>query len=297
MQQPCQRRGPGWHGSCNTRNASIDPGAGIWDNARDSLNKGPHGAGRMTVYLRSYSTKAQDVCHWPAFARDALVFGAELEMEPRGHSSQSALCRAMGEDESQFFIKSDGSLDAGVEMVTVPLTLDQHRAFDWRGKMRPLLAIAMSGSRTSNCGMHVHVNRRALSPLTLAKMLLFMNAPGTQHLIGTVAQRTGSTWARPQRKTWKEGKEWQRYNHMRYQPLNVTGPTAEFRIFRGSLRYDRILKNLEFCHAVVMFCRGTSAAKIQDAAEFAAWLDRNGREYPYLVAFLSEVGYNDGAAQ
>ena len=247
------------------------------------------------MYLRSYSTKAQDVCDWPAGIRDALVYGVEVEIEPRRNSSQSAVLRALGDDESTFFCKSDGSLDAGVEIVTVPLTLDGHkgirgRVMNWRDTMRPVLPIAMSGSRTSNCGMHVHVNRRALSPLVLAKMLLMLNHPDMLDLVSSVAQRGNSSWARFQRKTWADGLHWAQRNHQRYQALNVTGPTAEFRIFRGSLRYDRILKNLEFCDAVVQFCRNTSAARVTDPSAFAAYIDNAAREYPYLSAFLSEAG-------
>jgi hypothetical protein len=240
--------------------------------------------------LYGYSTKAQDVCQWPSFKRDALVYGVEVEMEPRGHSGQRTVLEKLGDDETLCFCKSDGSLDAGVELVTVPLSLNEHRTvFDWRGRMRPVLPYAMSGSRTSNCGMHVHVNRRAISNLTLGKMLMFMNDPAMVGVVATVAQRTASTWARPTPKKWKDALEF-RASGSRYQTLNITGPTVEFRVFRGSLRHDRILKNLEFCESVVEFCRVTSAARVTDPALYLEWVAARRREFPALNAFLVEVG-------
>ena len=60
--------------------------------------------------------------------------------------------------------------------MTLPYTLDQHRtAFDWPRLLKPLAKIGKSGADPSACGMHVHINRQALSALTLGKMRAFAN--------------------------------------------------------------------------------------------------------------------------
>lgn len=243
--------------------------------------------------LHSYMTKAEQVCSWPFFRGDALVYGVEVEVEPRSNASQSRVLRGLGEDQRSFFCKSDGSLDSGVEIVTVPLSLEEHRGsgrrpFDWRGIMRGILPIAMSGSKTSRCGMHVHVNRGALSNMVLAKMLLLMNDRAMQPLVSAIAQRGSSQWARPYQKTWGSWKDPTRDG--RYQPLNCTRHTVEFRVFRGSLRYDRILKNLEFCDAVVHYCRDVSAAQFLDPDRLRAYLIANEKTWPVLAGFLREIG-------
>jgi hypothetical protein len=61
-------------------------------------------------------------------------------------------------------------------------------------------------------------------------------------------------------------------------------------MFRGNLRADRVFKNLEFCHALVLFCRDASLTQVECWAEFAAWLQKRRSQYPHLVSFLVEKG-------
>lgn len=241
--------------------------------------------------MHSYGDRAERVCNFPSFSRDALVFGVELEVEPRSHSSQGDILRNLP-NRQDYFCKEDGSLNAGVEIVTVPMTLEQHRAdFDWRGVLAPLLSRAMSGSRTQRCGMHIHINRGALSALTLAKMYLFINAPENLRFMEQVAQRSNSRWATMSKKEWRACLPGSGgYGEAgRYQALNLTRNTAELRLFRGTLRHERVMKNIDFAHALVAWCRDNSAADIQDWRKFAAFLNRRG-EWPYLSAFLTEIG-------
>jgi hypothetical protein len=248
--------------------------------------------GDTGMRLHDYSVKAQDACQWPRFAPGALVYGVEVEVEPRSSAAQSQILEALGDDETRFFCKSDGSLDSGVEIVTVPGDLQWHEtAFNWPRTMRPLLSIAMAGARTRRCGMHVHVNRRALTPLTLAKLLLCVNSPEMRELVILLAQRDPSRWAQLVPKTWTDGLQPQDGN--RYQAINVTRQTAEFRIFRSSLRADRILKNLESVDSLIHFCRDTSAAEILDPARFFRYVHAQPKVWPHLVTFLRDTGAAD----
>ena len=243
--------------------------------------------------LHDYGAKAEHVCAWPPFHRTALVFGVELEVEPRGHSSQRALLRALPHHDAQdYFCKDDGSLNSGVEIVTVPGTLDWHRdKFDWTGLLAPLLPIAMSGSRTQRCGMHIHINRRAMSALTLAKLYLFINAPENLRFMETVAQRSNSHWARMAKKEWKNATSPDEMQNCggRYQALNVTRGTAELRLFRGTIRADRVIKNLEAAHAMVTWCGQSSAQDVQDWRKFARHVIMSS-EWPTLAGFIQETG-------
>ncbi|MGA1376671.1 MAG: hypothetical protein ACO32H_08835, partial [Steroidobacteraceae bacterium] len=41
----------------------------------------------------------------------------------------------------------------------------------------------------------------------------------------------------------------------RYEAINLTGrDTVEFRIFRGSLKYEAVISAIEFSHAILEFC-------------------------------------------
>ena len=61
--------------------------------------------------------------------------------------------------------------------------------------------------------------------------------------------------------------------------------TVELRIFRATLKKERLLAQLEFTQAVVMFCRETSNLELSDA-DFLKWLGkRTKKEYPNLLAW------------
>jgi hypothetical protein len=141
--------------------------------------------------------------------------------------------------------------------------------------------------------MHVHVNRNALSPLALGKTLVFINSAGNTALIRRVAQRDAENWARRYPKRVADGKN---ETSNKYEALHLSSRTVEFRIFRGNLRFQRVLKNIEFCHSVVKYCESASMRDLDSHAGYLAWLGKNRGTYPNLVRFLGETyGFKDTA--
>jgi hypothetical protein len=191
----------------------------------------------------------------------------------------------------------DGSLnDSGVELITLPYTLADHRrVFDWDTVLARVERIGRSGRGTSACGMHIHVNRknRLLTPLTIGKLLVFMNDRRNAPLIGEIAQRSESSYARRVDKRIGHGlhpRAAQEEGEGRYEALNFTSKTVEFRIFRGNLRPDRVYKNLEFCEASIRFCHDTGIQNVS-ADDFCEWIKDRTSEYPTLYKFLIEKGF------
>jgi hypothetical protein len=236
----------------------------------------------------------EDVLSWCKYdrklvGRGALLFGVELEMEPTGRAEQSDLIDALGGiTREKFILKEDGSLDDGVELVTIPLSLEDHSTrFGWEQVLDPLRSIAKSGVDTDNCGMHVHINKAALSPLQIGKMLVFLNSTVLRDQITIIAQREGNTYCKRSDKKFTDGRGISEYRH---DIANLGSATVEIRMFRGNLRADRVLKNLEFCHALVLFCRDVSLTEIERWDEFAAWVLKRRSQYPHLVKFLAEKG-------
>lgn len=243
-----------------------------------------------------YSTNVLTLCPWPESSdKSALLFGVELEMEGRGQSPRgivSALPVFDGVEakERRFIIKADGSLDdGGVELVTMPFTLDYHREkFGWDKLLSPALQeVAKSGSGTSHCGIHVHINKAALSALQIGKMLVFANSSSLSSYIDIIAQRSQGDYCSRSRKKISDGKH---NGDSRYDILNVNPRTVEVRMFKGNLRADRVMKNIEFCHAVAVYCKEASAATIEVWTVFALWLIKRRGQYPNLCKFLHEKG-------
>lgn len=269
--------------------------------------------------LLDYSTDVLDVLGWPRESRrDALLFGVELEMEAkshyRAHDLVAQLGGSRGTNSGKAILKRDGSLEdgRGVELVTLPFTLERHTKSGMWPEMLDarLQAMAKSGAGTTNCGIHVHINRVALSPLTVGKLVVFLNNPDNASFCSDVAQRrSGGYCQRDERKkitsahkgytslgtqtvTGWDGETHTRevtLDNSRYDIINVTGSrTVEIRMFRGNLRPERVLKNIEFCHALVRFCEASSIKSAARFGHFIEWLQKNRREYPNLVDFLTE---------
>lgn len=63
-------------------------------------------------------------------------------------------------DPEHIYIKRDGSLNEGIEIVTHPMTLDYHKAqMPWAAVMEAALAEGYYSHCAETCGLHVHVNR------------------------------------------------------------------------------------------------------------------------------------------
>lgn len=242
-----------------------------------------------TSGLHPYEDDVLDWCEYnrESMTQGALLFGVELEMEPRGHTDQSDLIGALGGiTQEKYILKEDGSLDDGVELVTIPLSLEDHTSrFGWDEVLDRVRSIAKSGAGTENCGMHVHINKAALSHLQIGKMLVFLNSTVLRDQITIIAQRESNSYCTRSVKRFTDGRG---ISEFRHDIANVGPDTVEIRMFRGTLRDDRVFKNIEFCHALVLFCRDVSLTEIEHWDEFAAWVLKRRSQYPHLVKFLAE---------
>ena len=242
-----------------------------------------------------HETTPIQVHGWPTETDEhELCFGVELEMEHKRDSAtgQRELAAALGGRDGglpdvagRYVLERDGSLNqTGVELITNPYTLDYHRtAFGWDKILGAVAGIGKSGKGTDRCGMHVHMNRAAISALTLGKMLVFVNHPDNTGLIERIAQRR-SDFARRIIKRITEGKATSGH---KYESLHITEKTIECRLFRGNLRSERVLKNLEFCHSLVTYCSVAGIKECQGFAGYIAWLAANRGSYKHLVKFLA----------
>ena len=134
--------------------------------------------------------------------------------------------------------------------------------------------------------MHVHASRAAISPLTLGKLLVFINSSQNRALVNRVAQRTENGYCQKHPKKVTHGLE---EASGRYEALHVAKHTVEFRLFRGNLRYERVLKNIEFCHASIIYCQDASITAVEEPTGFIAWLSKRRKTYPNLVRYLQDT--------
>lgn len=234
--------------------------------------------------IKEYSDKTAD--RMGPFGKGPVWFGVELEVEvPDGdpaERAQAAIDR-MGDD---FIVcKKDGSIDNGFEIVTAPASVEEHRK-----RWTMLLQRSLFGCRswdTKTCGMHVHVSRCPLGHLTIGKILVFINARENLGFMTEIAGRTSERWALMYPKKVSDA----RLHHDRYNAVNLCNyNTIEFRIFKGSLKLQTVLKNIEFVHATVEFCKqaGMNGLHYRD---FIRYVGRTPKMWPNLSAWMRDHGH------
>jgi hypothetical protein len=142
----------------------------------------------------------------------------------------------------------------------------------------------------------VHIDRRAFKDRThlLAFTYLLNNNTGlSQHLAGRNSREyayIGSDSKHDNLNTIKgygRGRGGDRYLAVNLQ----NSATVEIRMFKGSLKVERILSGIEYCHALVQYSRdirsGNNASVMLRPEEFTSWIRKQGK-YPNLVQFLPD---------
>ena len=209
-----------------------------------------------------------------------LYYGVELEVNTSDDTAETVLSMLGGDE--HVYLKRDSSIGEGYEIVTHPHNWSEICNL-WGRWTAPR---GVTSYQSGKCGMHVHVSRKALTAMQVQKLVVFLNAPENHSFIERIAQRDVSRWA-----AIKHDKQFGHCGHSndRYEALNLTNTrTIEFRIFRGSTRKERILKNLEFVAASIAWTRNASYRELSHA-KFIAYVEVNRKSYPNLHKFIQET--------
>jgi hypothetical protein len=252
------------------------------------------------------------------FGEGQYHLGFELEVESRNSSSSryGGAVIAQGELGSHAYMKDDGSLNDGFEVVTHPHTLEQYQTnFNWEFIAR-LKDDGFRSWNTDTCGLHVHVSRSAFGEgeiewnlpikqrdrLILRKQaheLRFMKLIyDNQRQVERIAGRSNNHFATFSDKGRLMDKvKFGTQNNGRYSAINTDNDaTLEVRVFKGSLRKERVLSALEFVAASVEYTRDlkvTSQNQALSWLRFTAYVSDNIETYPSLALIMSESFASD----
>jgi hypothetical protein len=219
-------------------------------------------------------------------------FGVELECEMASDTfcdderqdTARALLEVANADTRRMWAEHDGSLNWGFELITQPMGLDAHAEL-WPRVLTQTAARALRSHDTRTCGLHVHVSRRGLTTLQIARAVVFLNAPENEVLVRAIARRYGNSYCRIAKKALRNAAD----SHDRYEMLNLTNSrTVEFRLFRGTLRAETVLACVEFANAVLEFARTASNTALTTDAFLAHVYDAaNAADTKHLRRFFA----------
>lgn len=253
--------------------------------------------------IHSYGYKPNPIF----FGTGTYHMGFELEVENRRSSSRLEGAQlAQDTLDNHAYMKSDASLEDGFEIVTHPHTLAYYQQdFEWE----VLSKLRRNGFRswdTTTCGLHVHVSRTAFGGMvdysTSASEILRMQAHQLRFMkliydnerqVSRIAGRSSSSYASFSDKGRLIPKVKQGYSERgHFSAVNVENyATLEIRVFKGSLRKERILSALEFVSASVEYTRNLKVTGNNTALSwlrFTAYVSQEATTYPNLALIMSE---------
>ncbi len=277
--------------------------------------------------LESWGTSCSCLAHDRSFTSSPygdFTLGFELELEAeygrRGEILQD-LEDNLNQSMRYVMFKEDGSLGerTGFEIVSAARRLKDHQKF--LSEFYPYSTFYAKAE--DHCGLHVHIDSRAFTALTLGKVLLFFNDPNNADFLNFVAGRhplfnnSARGYAAMHTPINDEDGEPLPLNpatikhhagYSRYKMINLTNlsekeqdrllahaerdckgnySTVEVRLFASTSKKEELLMRLEFVHAVVVFCREAGFAQLNEKG-FTNWISqpRNFKIYPNLMKKL-----------
>lgn len=249
--------------------------------------------------IHDYSYKPDPV-FYPAYDSRILYLGVELEVDEGGEDTCNAeeLLNIVNGAEEHIYCKHDGSLDSGLEFVSYPADLSYHmNNIKWKELSEKAVQLGYKSHMCGTCGLHVHVSRDALGDSinaqeeTIARILYFVEAHFNEML--RFSRRTEAQLNKWARRYGLKDSPGQVLDHAknsnlgRYTAVNLMNySTIEFRLFRGTLKYQSFIATLqivnEICKAAIFM--SDDEFRAMSWSDFVMQIDRN--ENMELIEYL-----------
>jgi hypothetical protein len=297
---PCNVMGRGWFTEAEAKRYGVfEPTLNAYIADHNNFNMFPHDADVLNYFPGFKHLRDEEVTRGsPEYTKNTLFMGLELEVEMRKDAqlnkhqgARTALVAMKGDA----ITVHDGSLENGFEIVSIPATINYHSSM-WKEFLRSPVRNHLVSYKKKTCGIHVHMSKEAFSPLALGKFMTFINHPKNAEFINAVAQRGSNKYnVREETKvsrgknrktfTTKDGHPYRDH----YAAVNLLSPhTVEVRIFKGTLHYPSVMKNLQFCHALHGWVSSLTGGvnDVGDYNKFCEYISLNRKIYEFLYDFL-----------
>lgn len=227
-------------------------------------------------------------------------FGVELEIDEAGEDCDNAdeILDIANFQIENIYCKHDGSLDDGFEIVTHPMSLDYHmEEMPWAEVLEKAQRMGYRSHQANTCGLHVHVSRKAFGDTeaqqdaAIARVLFFIEKHWNEMLkFSRRTQRQLDQWAarygykdHPKEllDTAKKGGGQGRYTCVNLENYD----TIEFRLFRGTLKYNTLIATLQMVDRICDVALSFSDEQIRGLS-WSTFV--SGCTQPELVQYLKE---------
>lgn len=214
--------------------------------------------------IKEYGYKPEPIF----YGDEPLFIGIELEIDKGGECAENAreILDCINNENIYAYAKHDGSLQDGMELVFHPMNLSYClNNINWTELFENIVSLGYRSHQTETCGLHCHVNRSAfgstleIQESVIARIVFFVEnhwnellkfSRRTEYNINRWASRYGIS--ENTKETYKNAKE-KRLG--RYVAVNLENySTIEFRLFRGTLKYQTFAATLQLVDEICQTC-------------------------------------------
>ena len=246
--------------------------------------------------INNYSYKPDPIFYGN---ENELFLGVELELDEGGCSRRNAkeMLDIANFHGRYIYIKNDGSLDEGFEIVTHPVTLKFHmEEMPWEDMMAEALRLGYRSYQTGTCGLHCHVNRTFFGQTheqqdkNIAKVLFLVEkyweellrfSRRTEGQMNHWACRYGFKEKPEQVMDFAKKSGWGRYTCVNLQNYH----TIEFRMWRGTLKYNTLIATLQM---VERLCKVAIFNSEEELQNLSWWRFVSMVKEQELITYLKE---------
>ena len=278
-----------------------------------------------TRMIHDYNYRPDPIFHSTTNS-ERLFFGIEIEVEAGRNISDASEYAQQLEPLELAYLKSDGSLNCGFEIVTHPMShsfikYEAQELYDVLDGLRSQFKV--QSWSTGTCGLHIHISRTGFNGG--AHMHRFLNLVySNKDFYETMAGRSSDRWAKfddveaggewvtdtDGRRSWVPIRSFRhklqtgRYNRGsdRYSAVNTNNEaTLEMRIFRGTTNPQTIKSHVDLAHASVEYTRTLSVREVANGAlmpePFIDYIVSNDKLYPELIERINRLFVNVSASR
>ena len=258
---------------------------------------------RSSGTIHDYSCKPAPI--FKGASKHKMYLGFELETEmPRVDSASSFASSALL---GTAYLKHDGSISNGFEIVTHPHTHQEYRdnsATLWNTIEKLREYYEARSWDTETCGLHIHLSRDGFSSgAHLHRFIAFVyhNAPHMMKFAGRKSRfarfndvYTFDEYDRPVFSIKHKVGNPDRHSTERYSAVNTQNKnTIELRFFRGTMKTSGVLSALDLAQAMVEYTRELRLDDVKLGALswewFADYVVSNNGLYPDLYSRLDKI--------
>jgi hypothetical protein len=296
------------------------------DDCDEYYGDGCNNCEQESKVIHDYSYRPDAIFH-STDKNERLFFGIEIEVEAGRKVQEASEYAYQLEEQELAYLKHDGSLNCGFEVVTHPMSHDfyKNEADDFFKVIEGLRSnYRVKSWDTSTCGLHIHISRSGFNGGP--HMHRFLNLIySNQSFYETLAGRSSDQWAKFTdilQEEYKRDAEGNRTFHTnergyheydvitrrtfkhkldnnrssdRYSAVNTQNrETLEMRIFRGTVNGDTIKAHLDLAHASVEYTRTMSIKDIREggaltSTQFIRYIAENAELYPNLFNRINKL--------